>query len=89
MFSQNVKLKTPRKLDTTLPYVNFLYNTTTHRTTGATPFGLVYGKDCQYPIDRFYLKPHDQERAQDEFVDWLDRKFKEVHSHARELLESI
>ena len=68
-----------------LPYVNFVYNTTIHRTTGATPFSLVYGQECQYPIDLFYPKPHDQERTQNEFVGWLDRQFRETHSHAREL----
>ena len=72
--------------DTMLPYVNFVYNTTIHRTTGATPFSLVYGQECQYPFDLFYPKPHDQERTQNQFVDWLDRQFREAHSHARELL---
>ena len=76
----------PRDWDTMLPYVNFVYNKTIHRTTGATPFSLVYGQECQYPIDLFYPKPHDQERTQNEFVDWLDRQFREAHSHARELL---
>ena len=37
-------------------------------------------------MDLFYPKPHDQERTQNEFVDWLDRQFREAHSHARELL---
>ena len=76
----------PQDWDTMLPYVNFVYNTTIHRTTGATPFSLVYGQECQYPIDLFYPKPHDQKRTQNEFVDWLDRQFREAHSHARELL---
>ena len=76
----------PRDWDTLLPYVNFVYNTTIHRTTGATPFSLVYGQECQYPFDLFYPKPHGQERTQNEFVDWLNRQFREANSHARELL---
>ena len=75
-----------RDWDTMLPYVNFVYNTTIHRTTEATPFSLVYGQECQYPIDLFYPKPQDQERTQNEFVDRLDRQFRQAHSHARELL---
>ena len=78
--------KNHRDWDTMLPYVNFVYNTTIHRTTGATPFSLVYGQECQYPIDLFYPKPHHQEKTQNEFVDWLDRQFREAHSHAREFL---
>ena len=76
----------PRDWDTMLPYVNFVYNTTIHMTTGATRFSLVYGQECQYPIDLFYPKPHHQERTQSVFVDWLDRQFREAHWHARELL---
>ena len=33
----------PKTWDTVLPYLNFVYNTTIHRTTGATPFNLVHG----------------------------------------------
>ena len=76
----------PRDWDTMLPYVNFVYNTTIHRTTGATSFSLVYGQECQYAIDLFYPKPHNQKKTQNEFVDWLNRQFREVHSHERERL---
>ena len=78
----------PRDWDTMLPYVNFVYNTTIHRTTGATPFSLVYGQECQYRIDLFYPKPHDQEGTQNAFVDWLHRQFSEAHSHAREPIKT-
>ena len=76
----------PPNWDAMLPYVNFVYETTIRRTTGASPFSLVYGQECQYPIDLFYPKPHDQKGTQNEFVDWLDRQFREALSHVRELL---
>ena len=43
--------------DTTLPYLNFVYNTTINRKTGALPFSMVHGQECQYPVDLFYAKP--------------------------------
>ena len=76
----------PRTWDTMLPYMDFVYNSSVHKTTQATPFCLVYGQECQYPIDLFYPRPHDQERSQDEFVEWLDGQFREAHMNARELL---
>ena len=76
----------PRTWDTVLPYLNFVYNTTIHRTTGATPFNLVHGQECQYPIDLFYPKPNDDRHTQDGFVEWLDEQFRDAHSSALELL---
>ena len=76
----------PRTWDTVLPYLNFVYNTTIHQTTGATPFNLVHGQECQYPIDLFYPKPYDEVPTQDGFVEWLDEQFRDAHSSARELL---
>ena len=73
----------PQVWDEVLPYLNFVYNTTVHRTTRATPFALVYGQECQYPIDLFYPRPHDELMDRTEFVDDLDRKFHEAHSAAR------
>ena len=69
-----------------LPYVDFVYNTTVHMTTQATPFSLVFGQECQYPIDLFYPKPHDEERSQGEFIEWLESQFREAHANVREQL---
>ena len=44
----------PRIWDRLVPYLTFLYKTTVHKTTGPTPFSLIYGAECQYPIDLFY-----------------------------------
>ena len=37
--------------DVMLPNLSFVYNSTVHRTTWHTPFSLVYGQECKYPID--------------------------------------
>ena len=83
-----------RMWDTTLPYLNFVYNTTINRKTGATPFCLVHGEECQYPVDLFFAKPHDEMMMRDGFAElldiaeWLDKQFRDAHSSARELLET-
>ena len=62
----------PKTWNTKLPYLSFVYNRTFHRTTGATPFSLVHGQECQYPIDLFYAKPHDEVLTRDGFTEELD-----------------
>ena len=76
----------PKMWDTMLPYLSFVYNTTNHWTMGATPFSLVYGQECQYPIDLFYAKPYDEVLTKDGFAEELDELFREAHSSAREIL---
>ena len=75
----------PRTWDKLLPYLKFIYNTTIHRTTQATPYSLVYGQERQYPIDLFYPKPHD-ELTRDSFAEDLSRLFREAHASTRESL---
>ena len=66
-----------------MPYLTFVYNTTVHKTTGATPFSLVYGAECQYPIDLFYPPQLGAESLDDGFVDDLGQVFREAHQQAR------
>ena len=75
----------PKTWDTMLPYLSFVYNTTINRTTGATPFSLVHGRECQYPMDLFYSKPHDEVLTKDGFAEELDELFRDAHSSAREI----
>ena len=71
----------PKTWDEMLPYLSFVYNTTVHRTKAHTPFSLVYGKECKYPID--LLLP---EAPSHEFTRWLEEQFLEAHLNARETL---
>ena len=43
----------PGDWDELLPYITFAYSTSVHKTTNATSFSLVYGQECQYPINLF------------------------------------
>ena len=47
----------PQEWDVSLPYITFVYNTTVHRTIGATPYSMIFGREAQYPIDLFVPKP--------------------------------
>ena len=47
----------PQEWDLYLPHVNFVYNTTVHKTLGTTPFSMLYGREAQHPIDLFNPKP--------------------------------
>ena len=79
----------PRTWDEYLPYVTFVYNTTVHKTTKVTPFSLVYGQECQYPIDLFYPKPIDHEyKDGGDFATNLHETFREVQANARQVLGS-
>ena len=62
----------PKTWDTKLSYLSFVYTASIHRKTRATPFGLVLGQECQYPIDLFYAKPHDELLTKDGFAEELD-----------------
>ena len=75
----------PRMWDTILPYLNFVYNTTINRITGATPFSMVHGQECQYPVDVFNAKPHDEVMVNDSFAEGLEEIFRGAHSSIREV----
>ena len=67
-------VENPRTWDMNLPYLNFVYNTTINRITGDTPFSIVHGQECQFPVDLFYAKPHDESLTKDGFAEWLDEQ---------------
>ena len=76
----------PSSWDQMIPYLNFVYNTTVHKTTGQTPFSLVFGQECKYPIDLLLPKAPDHEIANYEITRWLNEQFREAHMNARETL---
>ena len=78
----------PQEWDQFLPYLTFVYNTTVHRTTQSTPFSLVFGQECQYPVDLLFPRPFDVVVPTNEFVVDLYEKFREAHSYALKHLGS-
>ena len=76
----------PSSWDQMIPYLNFVFNTTVHKTTGQTPFSLVFGQECKYPIDLLLPKAPGHEIANYEFTRWLNEQFREAHMNAREKL---
>ena len=76
----------PSSWDQMIPYLNFVYNTTVHKTTGQTPFSLVFGQECKYPIHLLLPKAPGHEIVNYEFTRWLNEQFGEAHVNARETL---
>ena len=73
----------PSSWDQMIPYLNFVYNTTVHKTTGQNPFSLVLGQECKYPIDVLRPKAPGHEIANYEFTRCLNEQFREAHKNAK------
>ena len=76
----------PSSWDQMIHYLNFVYNMTVHKTTGQTPFSLVFGQECKYPVDLLLAKAPGHEIANYEFTRWLNEQLREAHMNARETL---
>ncbi|KAL1252246.1 hypothetical protein QQF64_020042 [Cirrhinus molitorella] len=74
--SPNVKRDWPRRLQT----LTFLYNCTTHESTGYAPFYLMFGRVPRLPVDiLFRLVLNDQNVVgYNKFVDTLVKDLKEA-----------
>ena len=70
----------PSSWDQMIPYLNFDYNTTVRKTTGQTPFSLVFGQECKYPIDLLLPKAPGHEIVNYDFTRWLNVQFRVAHT---------
>ena len=74
----------PQEWDVYLPYNTFVYNTTVHRTIGATPYSMIFGREAQYPIDLFVPKPPGDPRLKlGENAEELNERLYEIHREAQ------
>ena len=74
----------PQEWDVYLPYNTFVYNTTVHRTIGATPYSMIFGREAQYPIDLFVPKPPGDPRLKlGEHAEELNERLYEIHREAQ------
>ena len=70
----------PQEWDVYLPYITFVYNTTVHRTIGATPYSMIFGREAQYPIDLLVPKPPgDPILKLGEHAEELNERLYEIH----------
>ena len=74
----------PQEWDVYLPYNTFVYNTTVHRTIGATPYSMIFGREVQYIIDSFVPKPLGDPRLKlGENAEELNEQLYEIHREAQ------
>ena len=67
-----------------LPYITFVYNTTVHRTIGATPYSMILGMEAQYTTDLFVPKPPGDPRFElGENAEELNERSYEIHREAQ------
>jgi hypothetical protein len=73
--------------DETLPFLTFCYNNSIHKSTGKTPFEIIYGHRAQFPIDNI-LHPNPTTMAADaDYIKSLQSKLKKTHDIVRFALE--
>ena len=74
----------PHELDVYWPYFLFVYNTTVHRTIGATPYSMLFGRESKYPIVLFVPKPPGDRRLRlSENAEELNERLYEIHRDAQ------
>ena len=74
----------PQEWDVHLLYNTFVYNTTVHRTIGATPYSMNFGREAQYPIDLFVPKPPGDPRLKlGGNAEELNERLYEIHREAQ------
>ena len=73
----------PQEWDVYLSYITLVYNTTVHRTIGAAPYSMIFGREAQYPIDLFVPKPPGDPRLKlGEIAEKLNERLYEIHRGA-------
>ena len=72
--------------DDYLPYVMSAYRRSVHESTRLTPNLMLYGRDCNLPIDLVVGSPPETPECPIIFVDGLQHRIQDCHEFAREAL---
>ena len=72
--------------DVKMPLVMLAYRSSTHESTGYTPYKMLFGRDIRLPVDVIYGRPENSFETQTEYVQELRKTLEEVHQLARDRL---
>ena len=72
-----------------LPKLSFAYNSTVSKTTGFSPFYLMFGRESKLPIDSMFAEDvwSGRNKSHSEFVDEWQRSMKEAYELANKRIE--
>ena len=76
--------------DDHLPYVLMAYRTSRHSSTGCTPYSMVYGRECNLPVDLIFPDPQPEQQLPScgpEYVDFIRKAIQCAHEFARDHLQ--
>ena len=75
--------------DLHLPYVLMAYRTSVHSSTGCTPHLMVYGHECNLPVDLMFptYDPEPLPPCGPEYVEYLRQAIRTAHGFAQDHLE--
>ena len=72
--------------DDILPYLMSAYRRSVHESTGVTPNKMMYGRECNLPLDLIIGSPLDKKLCPVEYVEEIQYQLQMAHAFARERL---
>uniref|UniRef100_A0A5S6QWV2 RNA-directed DNA polymerase n=1 Tax=Trichuris muris TaxID=70415 RepID=A0A5S6QWV2_TRIMR len=76
--------RSPETWDEMLPWTTFAYNTSSHDTTGTSPFLALFGREARLPVDlRYDLPQREEPQTVTAYVSDLRQKLLQVHTSIR------
>ena len=73
--------------DDILPYVMSAYRRSVHCSTGVTPNQMLYGRECNLPLDLVVGSPHLTPKCPVVYVEKIKDRLQDAHSFARDKLK--
>ena len=83
----SIVLEKQSNWDKYLPYVMFAYRSSVHKTTGYTPFHLMFGREVKLPVDVMFGRPNVNFSHSSEYIKELHSVLESSFKLAREVTQ--